>query len=58
MIILRKYTEIHWLRLREEQRTEEAGRALFSGRRQFQLEQCILDNSDDDEDDGDNEDDS
>ena len=43
--------DTHWLRMREERRTEEVGGALFSGPRQFELEQCVNDNDNDDDDD-------
>ena len=44
--ILRRHADTLWLRLREKRRTEETGRALFSGPRQFKLEHCV---NDDDE---------
>ena len=45
--ILRRYADTHWLRLREKRRTEETGGALFSGPRQFELEQCVINDDDD-----------
>ena len=45
------------MRSREEHRTEEAGGALFSGPRQFELEQCARSGGDDDDDDDNDDDD-
>ena len=44
--ILRRNADTHWLRLREKCRTEETGRALLSGPRHFELEQCVNDDED------------